>query len=82
MPSGNEQQEDCKAVNAAEEAIFYVHSAAGVGKTRLLHVLLHGLVLGYEKETTGRKKAAPVLLFFRELRKDLARDILGNNVFK
>ena len=81
-PLDKEQQKVCEVVNTAEEAIFHVQSAAGVGKTMLLHILLYGLVRGYEKKTEGPKKVALVLLPSRELREDLAQDILGNNKFK
>ena len=62
--------------------LFFINALAGVGKTALLNSILYAATLSYQANSPeDDDKVLLVLLPSRELREDLARDIIGNDVF-
>ena len=77
-----EQKNVCLALNQADVPLFFINALAGVGKTALLNSILYAATLSYQANSPeDDDKVLLVLLPSRELREDLARDIIGNDVF-
>ena len=77
-----EQTNVCLALNQADVPLFFINALAGVGKTALLNSILYAATSSYKANNPADvDKVLLVLLPSRELREDLARDIIGNDVF-
>ena len=77
-----EQKNVCLALNQADVPLFFINALAGVGKTALLNSILYAATSSYKANSPADDdKVLLVLLPSRELREDLARDIIGNDVF-